>query len=113
MQELCVWKLVIIIIINPLTARVIGVTQMILQPVFSIFPCSPLPSGTRQTPGLSIYTVSWNATLLRAPVGSPSRSGDVVVYVKDINQPSLPAPFYSVLVCLFMSLWPFQLYFIP
>ena len=27
---------------------------MILQPVFSIFPCSPLPSGTCRTPGLSI-----------------------------------------------------------
>ena len=28
-----------------------------------------------------------------------------------INQPSLPTPFYSVL-CLFISLWPIQLYFI-
>ena len=31
-------------------------------------------------------------------MGSPSRGGDVVVYVFDINQPSLPSPFYSVLV---------------
>ena len=45
---------IIITIINPLTARVVGAPQMILQPVFSIFPCSPLPSGTWQTPGLSI-----------------------------------------------------------
>ena len=45
---------IIIIIINPLTARVVGAPRMILQPVFSIFPCSPLPSGTFQTPGLSI-----------------------------------------------------------
>ena len=45
---------IIIIIINPLTARVVGAPQMILQPVFSIFPCSPLPSGTCRTPGLSI-----------------------------------------------------------
>ena len=45
---------IIIIIINPLTARVVGAPQMILQPVFSIFPCSPLPSGTWRTPGLSI-----------------------------------------------------------
>ena len=44
----------VIIIINPLTARVVGAPQMILQPVFSIFPCSPLPSGTCRTPGLSI-----------------------------------------------------------
>ena len=45
---------IIIIIINPLTARVVGSPQMILQPVFSIFPCSPPPSGTCRTPGLSI-----------------------------------------------------------
>ena len=44
----------VIIIINPLTARVVGAPQMILQPVFSIFPYSPLPSGTCRTPGLSI-----------------------------------------------------------
>ena len=43
-----------IIIINPLTTRVVGAPQMILQPVFSIFSCSPLPSGTCRTPGLSI-----------------------------------------------------------
>ena len=43
-----------IIIINPLTAWVVGAPQMILQPVFSIFVCSPLSSGTCRTPGLSI-----------------------------------------------------------
>ena len=38
--------------------------------------------------------------------GSPSRGGDVAVYVFDVNQPSLPTPFYSVLVSvsLFMAL---------
>ena len=34
----------IIIIIYSLTARVVGAPQMISQPVFSIFPCSPLLS---------------------------------------------------------------------
>ena len=34
----------------------------------------------------------------RVPAGSPSRDGDVAVYVLDINQPSWPTPFYSVLV---------------
>ena len=43
-----------IIIINPLPASVVGAPQMILQPVFSFFPCSPLPSGTWRTPDLSI-----------------------------------------------------------
>ena len=46
--------IIIIIIINLLTVRVVGAPQMISQPLFSIFPCSPLPSGTCRTPGLSI-----------------------------------------------------------
>ena len=48
-----IW-LIIIIIINFLTARVVGAPQIILQPVFSIFSCSPLPSGTCRIQGLSI-----------------------------------------------------------
>ena len=36
--------------------------------------------------------------MLRVPTGSPSHDGDVAVYVLDTNQPSLPTPFYSVLV---------------
>ena len=40
------------------------------------------------------------------PAGPPLRGGDVVVYVFDINQPSLPTPFYFVLVSVsvFMAL---------
>ena len=45
-----------IIINNLLSARVVEAPQVILQPVFSIFPCSPLPFGTCRIPGLSI---SW------------------------------------------------------
>ena len=41
-------------LIYPLTMRVIGAPQVILQPVSSIFPCFSLPSGTWRTPGLSI-----------------------------------------------------------
>ena len=42
----------------------------------------------------------------RVPVGSPSRGGDVAGYVPDINQTSLPTPFYSALVSVsaFMAL---------
>ena len=43
---------------------------------------------------------------------SPSHGGHVAVYVLDINQLSLLTPFDSVLVSV-LSLWPFQLYFIP
>ena len=35
---------------------------------------------------------------LNVRTGSPLRGGDVAVHVFDINQPSLPTPFYSVLV---------------
>ena len=38
----------------PLTTGVVWVPQMTSQPVSSIFLCSPLPSGTWRTPGLSI-----------------------------------------------------------
>ena len=40
------------------------------------------------------------------PAGSSSRGGDVEVCAFDINQPSLPIPFYSVLVSVsaFMAL---------
>ena len=38
--------IIIIIIVYPLTARVVGVLQIISQLVFSIFLCSPPPSGT-------------------------------------------------------------------
>ena len=41
-------------LISPLTARVVGAPQKILQPVSSIFLCSQLPSGTWPTPGLCI-----------------------------------------------------------
>ena len=51
-------------------------------------------------------------SVLVVPAGSPSRGGDVTVYVKDLNQPSLPTLFFSLFLCLFLSLLPFQLYFI-
>ena len=37
--------IIIIIIINPLTARVVGAPQIILQPIFSIFPVLHCPLG--------------------------------------------------------------------
>ena len=52
-----------------------------------------------------IFISSFSLFLL-VPAGSPSPGGDVMVYVTDINQPSLPTPFYSVLVSVsvFMAL---------
>ena len=40
------------------------------------------------------------------PAGSPSRGGDVTVFVLGINQPSLPTPFSFILVSIsvFMAL---------
>ena len=47
-------------------------------------------------------------TVFCVPAWWPSRGGDVTVYVRDINQPSLPAPFVlflflSVSVCMALS----------
>ena len=42
------------------------------------------------------------------PAGSPARGGDVMVYVTDIYLPSVPTPFYSVLVSVSVSMSPFN-----
>ena len=49
---------------------------------------------------LLLMTKQW------VPVGSPLCGENAVVYVEYINQPSLPIPFYSVLVSIsvFMAL---------
>ena len=65
----CIWQcwnnffiiIIIIIIIYSLTARVVGAPQMISQPVSSILPCSPLPSGTWRTPGLVFQALPLSA----------------------------------------------------
>ena len=46
------------------------------------------------------------------PADSPSRGGDGTVYVLDVKQPSLPTLF-TLFLCLFLSLWSYQIYFIP
>ena len=59
---------------------------------------------------LAIYTAPLlvnTAPFVLVPASSPSRGGDVAVYIKDIQQPSLPTPFYSVLASVspfFMAL---------
>ena len=47
---------------------------------------------------LTVNSTCLCLTVNSIPAGSPSRGGDVAVYVVGINQPSLPTPFYSVLV---------------
>ena len=55
---------------------------------------------------LCLLSKQWFDAVAPVSAGSPSRGGDVTVYVPDINQPSLPTPFYSVLVSVsvFMAL---------
>ena len=53
--------------------------------------------------GLGYSTITRHAVQflpLHVPAGSPSRGGDVAVHTFYINQPSLPTPFYSVLVSI-------------
>ena len=61
----------IIIIIYPSTVRVAGAPQMFLQPVSSIFPCSPLPSGTWRTQACPFPDVVFLPLLLSALSSSP------------------------------------------
>ena len=61
-------------------------------------------SSTQDSERVDPYRLEVSLVIvLTAP---PSRGGDVTVYVSDINQPSLPTPFYSVLVSIsvFMAL---------
>ena len=73
------------------------------EAVGSSISCTPSPRG---------YSVPVSISVVMAL--SMVRGGDVAVYVYDMNQPSLPTPsFFILFLCLFLSLWPFQLYFIP
>ena len=48
-------------------------------------------------------------TTITSPTGSPSRGGDVTVYVLDINQPSSPTPFFLFCSCVCFCLYgPFN-----
>ena len=60
----------------------------IVQAVVGMCPSDKSPTASLQT-----YIV--------VPAGSPSRDGDVTVYVLDINQPNLPTLFI-LLLCLFV-----------
>ena len=51
----CCWYTSFFFFTYPLIAKVVVVPQMTSQPVFLILLCSLLPSGTWQTPGLSIF----------------------------------------------------------
>ena len=62
---------------------------------------SVLPRGKSVGYLLMFATEHWTELLSpHVPAGSPSRGGDAAVYVKDINQPSLSTPFYSVLTSI-------------
>ena len=61
----------IITIINSLTARVVGAPQMILQTVFSIFPCSPLTLGLAELQACPFPDVVFPPLPLSALSSSP------------------------------------------
>ena len=64
-------------------------------------------SQGRQTGGFRAKPSKWVfVVVVVVPAGSPSRGGDVAVYVFNISQSSLPTPFHSVLVSIsvFMAL---------
>ena len=62
---------IIIIIINPLTARVVRAPQMILQPVFSIFPVLHCPLGLAKLQACPFLDVVFPPLPLSALSSSP------------------------------------------
>ena len=68
----------------------------------------PLSGPTPPSRSFPLQCKYLSRPAVEVPEGSPSRGGDVAVYVLDINQPSLSTPFYSVLVSMsvFMALSP-------
>ena len=72
----------------------------------------PLPGKCSSHRNASADYLSYGSVLLTSdlavPVGSPSRGGDVTVYVFDINQPSLPTPFYFCSCVCFSLYGPFN-----
>ena len=64
-------RLIIIIIIKPLTARVVGAPQMIFQTGFSIFPCSPLTLGLAELQACPFPDVVFPRLPLSALSSSP------------------------------------------
>ena len=62
---------IIIIIINPLTARVVGAPQMILQPVFSKFPVLHCPLGLAELQACPFPDVVFPPLPLSALSSSP------------------------------------------
>ena len=60
-----------ITIINPLTARVVGAPQMILQPVFSIFPVLHCPLGLTELQACPFPDVVFPPLPLSALSSSP------------------------------------------
>ena len=54
--------------------------------------------GQSMGQSIRLWSIHQSVNVSDVPMGSPPRGGDVAVYVFDINQLSLPTPFYSVLV---------------
>ena len=87
----------------PSTARDVETPRMTSQPVFSIFLCSPLASGTWRTPGLCIHSVMlsshlffWLPCLLPPFIHCTSLTSDKLC-LSNCYYPSYLCP--SLLIC--------------
>ena len=93
-------------LICPLTARVVGAPQIISQPVSSIFPCSPLPSGTWRTPGLSI---PWCCSPIFSSVWSCLNMFSKMRQLAEENWPTTTASLLQVYTTgCWATLWRFR-----
>ena len=83
------WKRALYVTFNKISYRYSLCLSLSL--VFCLFLCLSVCLS------FSLVTSNWS---LSVPADSSSRGGDIAVHVFDINQPSLPTPFYSVLVII-------------
>ena len=88
----------------------------VIQVVSCGFGCIAWVPGQKE-PSCGCITYLNSVPFRRIPTNSSlslslslsSRCGDVVVYVEDINQPSLPTPFFFIqFLCLFLSISVFM-----
>ena len=106
-NESTIYSSVIIIIINPWTTRVVGAPQMILQPVFSIFPCFHCLLGLGELHACPFPDVVYPPLPLSALSSSPFHCAlqDGVGQIWWTGNMTIPLQFASLYDCQEIFVW--------
>ena len=104
------------VVASALSISRLTATLIYLETRSSVASCARLGFGRiRDTPASAWCVSAWISVVVTSfstcsvPADSPSRGGDVTVYVLDINQPSSPTPFFLFCSCVCFCLYgPFN-----